>query len=227
CAGIGRGAGVHRHGRNVDQPRARRSGGVHRESGPVDVDRDVLIPRSPALHDRGGVHDGAHAARRSLPRRRVGDVARDRLCPEPQHGGATRRPYQRAHRLAARGEGLDHVTADEATRARDEHAHAGAAIGKAKGRSTTRASRPAARTTEPGSTSRRISARPIQRPAPATPVSGTNARLVTRPTSRSTYVTTLQPSAGAAGGSGSNNRPRIWRFTWPRKCSRATVSWPV
>src|SRR3989442_8022194 len=117
-------------------------------------------------------------------------VAGHRLRPEPKHGGATRRPYQRAHRLAARGEGLDDVTADEATRARDEHAHAGAAIGKAKGRSTTRASRPAARTTEPGSTSRRISARPIQRPAPATPVSGTNARLVTRPTSRSTYVTT-------------------------------------
>src|SRR3989442_4473121 len=32
-------------------------------------------------------------------------VAGHRLRPEPQHGGATRRPYQRAHRLAARGEG--------------------------------------------------------------------------------------------------------------------------
>src|SRR3989442_7089018 len=85
-------------------------------------------------------------------------VAGHRLRPEPQHGGATRRPYQRAHRLAPRGEGLDDGTADEAPRARDEHAHAGPALGKAKGRSNTRASRPAGRSTEPGSTSRPVNA---------------------------------------------------------------------
>src|SRR5439155_1262374 len=162
-------------GRDVNQPRARRPGRADRESGGVDVDRDVVLPRGPALHDRGGVYDGAGAARRCLPRRRVGHVADDRLRPEPQDGGATRGPYQRAHRLAPSGEGLDHVTAHEAARTRDENAHAGAAIGKANGSSTTRASRPAARTSEPGSTSRRISARPIQRPAPAAPAASRRA----------------------------------------------------
>src|SRR5439155_9427760 len=132
------------------------------------------------------VSAGAGAARRWLPRLRVGRVAGDRRRAAPQDGARRRGVFQRAQRLAPSGEGLYHVTAHEAARARDENAHAGAAIGKTNGSSTTRASRPAARTSEPGSTSRRISARPIQRPAPATPVSGTNARLVTRPTSRST-----------------------------------------
>src|SRR2546429_164780 len=145
---------------------------------------------------------------RRAPRGGVRHVARNGLRAEPLDHRAARRAHQRPHRLPPGAERLDDVTADEAAPARDQHRHAGPTNGVAKGRSTTRASRPAARTITPDPTSRRIRASPIQRPPPATPLSGTQARLVTRPTSRSRWVTLLHPSAGVAGGSASNSRPR-------------------
>src|SRR6266540_6938679 len=67
-------------------------------------------------------------------------------------------PHQRAHGLAPGPQRLDHVTADEAAAAGDEDGHAGPMLGTSKGRETTRASRPAARTTAPSGTSRRTTA---------------------------------------------------------------------
>src|SRR5882672_953575 len=150
------------------------------------------------------MHDAANP-RRLPPGRRVGHVS-----------------YEGADRLAGRAQSLEDVAPHEASTAGDEDRHAGPTAGMSNGRVTTRASRPAARTTAPTGTSRRMTASPIQRSAPAT-----HAMLVTRPTSRSSSVTELQPSAGGAGESVSNSRPRRLRLAWPRKCSRLTVSCPV
>jgi len=47
---------------DMDQPRARRPGRGDGESGRIDINGDILLPRGAALHDGGGVHNGADAA---------------------------------------------------------------------------------------------------------------------------------------------------------------------
>ncbi len=125
--------------------------------------------------------DRVDAGGRPAPGVGVGDVARDRLGAELRNHGARGLADQGTDVLAGRAERLDHVTAHEAARAGDEDRHAGSSETEAKGSSPTRASTPATRTTVPGSTSRRRTPSPIQRPGP----SGSHAMLVTRPTSRS------------------------------------------
>src|SRR5881397_1966844 len=83
---------------------------------------------------------------RRAPHGGVLHVARYRLRAELLDHRAARGAHQRPHRLATGAERLDHVTADEAAPACDQHRHAGPTNGVTKGRSTTRASRPAART---------------------------------------------------------------------------------
>src|SRR5258706_8254519 len=85
------------------------------------------------------MHDAGDAACRHAPSTRVGHVTLEA-------------PYI----LTGRAQRLDDVAPDEATSAGDEHGHAGRTGGMSKGRVTTRASRPAARTTAPRGTSRRM-----------------------------------------------------------------------
>src|SRR3989441_5196011 len=220
------GAAVHGDRRDVNEACTGTAGCLEREPSAADIDAREFLERIVRRNERGGVNDCANARGSPLPCHHIGDVPHDRLGAKGLDRGDGVLAYQRPRSFTARPQRVEHVCADEPGRAGDEHGHAGATRGASKGSPTTRASRPAARTVAPSGTSRRTMARPIQRPSTDPPPSGSQAMLVTRPTSRSSWVTALQPLAGVAGGAGSDSRPRRCRFGCPRKCRRLTVSWP-
>src|SRR2546421_6170110 len=208
------GAPVDRDCRNMDKRYAEPPRGLDGEPRTADVDAHELVQRGARGDERGGMDDrpdsGSHT--RALPRRRVGHIANHRLGPKLCDHGSRMGANEGPHLLATATERFEHMRPHEPTGARDEDRHAGRTLGTVNGSATTRASLPGARTTAPTGTSRRSTARPIHRPRSEPPPSGSQAMLVTRPTSCSSCVTALHPAAGAAGGSVSNSKPRSWRF---------------
>src|SRR5205809_1035959 len=221
-------AAVHGDAGYVHQPGAGLARRGNRLAGPAHVDGKELFMRRLPRDDRGRVHNRPRAGGRDAPGVGVARVPFDRLGAQRDDRVAPAGMDQGAHRFPGGLEGQDHVAPHQAAAAGDEDRHAGSRRGRANGSSTTRASTPAARTRQPGVTSRRITPRPIHRPTSGAPgaLSGSHVTLDTRPTSRSSW-TTSGVAAPAGGGSSSNSSPRSWRLACPRKCRRLTVSCPV